>query len=66
MTYRKTPIAARELGVPYYTLYNLIRFNKVDPPLRDTSGHFVWTDSDLERTRKALAAIRHHNTEVVS
>jgi hypothetical protein len=54
MATRKTAIAHRELGVSYHQLINLIRFNKITPPERDTSGHFVWTDRDLERARRAL------------
>ncbi len=54
-TYRKTPIAARELGISYTNLHNLIRYGKLTPPGRDSSGHFVWTDADLERARVALA-----------
>jgi hypothetical protein len=58
MTYRKTPAAARELGTTYHKLIGLIRFDKIDPPARDTSGDYVWTDGDLERARRALEAPR--------
>jgi hypothetical protein len=52
--YRKTPVAARELGTTYHRLIGLLRFGKIDPPARDTSGDYVWTDADLERARQAL------------
>jgi hypothetical protein len=58
MHHRKTPIAARELGVSYHRLINLVRFGKIVPPLRDTSGDYLWTDDDLGRARAALATVR--------
>jgi hypothetical protein len=54
--YRKTPIAARELAVSYHQLIGLIRFAKIDPPGRDSSGDYIWTDADLKRAREALQA----------
>jgi hypothetical protein len=54
MFYRKTPIAARELQVSYWELMGLLRSGRIDPPSRDTSNHFIWTDADLDRARKAL------------
>ena len=54
MSYRKTPVAARELGETYHRLMGLIRFNKIKPPERDSSGDYVWTDEDLARAREAL------------
>jgi DNA-binding transcriptional MerR regulator len=62
MTYLKSSAAAARLGVPYYTLHNLIRSGKVPPPQRDTSGDFVWTERDLARARRALSrrrGVRH-------
>jgi hypothetical protein len=58
MTYRKTPIAARQLDTSYHQLFNLIRFNKIKPPERDTSGHYIWTDGDLARARQAIQESR--------
>jgi hypothetical protein len=55
-TYRKTPVAARELGITYTKLIGLIRYGRLEPPGRDTSGDYVWTDADLERARQLLAA----------
>jgi hypothetical protein len=57
MTYRKTPAAARELKTTYHKLIGLVRFDKIDPPARDTSGDYVWTDADMERARAALQAM---------
>lgn len=55
---RKTPAAAKELGVPYWHLMNLIRYGKLTPPARNESGDFLWTDADLEAARQALARRR--------
>jgi hypothetical protein len=55
MSYLKSPAAADALGVTYHRLIGLIRFRKISPPERDSSGDFVWGKSDLERARKALA-----------
>jgi hypothetical protein len=63
VSYRKTPAAARELNVPYHSLINLIRYGKITPPERDTSGDYVWTDADLARARQALAAARRKKAE---
>jgi hypothetical protein len=54
----KTPVAARVLGVTYHQLIGLLRFNKIAPPARDSSGDYVWLPEDLERARQALAARR--------
>ncbi len=51
--YYKTPAAARKVGISYTRLIGLMRYDKVAPPERDTSGDFVWTDADL------LAAYRY-------
>ena len=58
MPYRKTTAAAQELGVPYWRLIGLMRYGKITPPSRDTSGDFVWTDADMARARAALARAR--------
>jgi hypothetical protein len=56
MNFRKTPIAAAELGLSYWELMGMLRSRRIAQPNRDSSGHFVWTDSDLDRVRQALAA----------
>jgi hypothetical protein len=56
--FRKTTVAAQELGIPYYRLIGLLRYGKMAAPARDTSGDYLWTDVDLERARQALAAGR--------
>jgi hypothetical protein len=55
MNFLKTPLAADYLGVTYHRLIGLVRFRKIDPPSRDSSGDFIWSESDIERARKALA-----------
>jgi hypothetical protein len=54
----KTPVAARELGVTYHQLVGLLRFAKISPPPRDSSGDYLWFAADLERARRALKAGR--------
>jgi hypothetical protein len=54
----KTPVAAQELGVPYYVLMGLIRYGKIKAPARDSSLDFIWDDADMERARAALAKRR--------
>lgn len=56
--YRKTPVAARESGITYHRLISLMRYGKLTPPARDSSGDFIWTDADMERIRQALALPR--------
>jgi hypothetical protein len=63
-TYRKTPVAARELGLTYTQLVGLIRYGHIAPPGRDSSNDFVWTDADMDRARAALAARRKRRKAV--
>jgi hypothetical protein len=51
---RKTAVAVRELGTTYHRLMGLIRFGKIEPPQRDSSGDYLWSDADLSRAREAL------------
>jgi hypothetical protein len=62
--YRKTPVAAQELGITYWQLIGLLRSGRLTPPGRDTSGDYVWTDADLTRARKAMAAQAGHTKGV--
>jgi hypothetical protein len=61
---RKTPAAARELGVTVYRLHSLIRGGKLPPPQKDTSGDFIWTDADLDRALQALTLDRRRRHAV--
>jgi hypothetical protein len=54
--YRKTPVAADELGISYYKLMNLLRSRRIPLPVKDSSGDFIWSDQDIENARKALVA----------
>jgi hypothetical protein len=54
----KTAAAVRELRTSYFKLYGLLRYNKIPPPAKDSSGDYLWTLRDLERARKALGAGR--------
>lgn len=46
--------AARTLGTTYIQLYNLIRYGKVTPPAKTSTGDFWWTDVDLASAKEAL------------
>lgn len=50
----KTTAAARSLGVTRTMLFNLVHFGKITPSLRDSSGHYLWSESDLEKARMLL------------
>jgi hypothetical protein len=52
----KSPIAAQILRITYHTLIGLIRFGAIEPPARDSSGHYAWDDESLRRAREALSA----------
>jgi hypothetical protein len=63
---RKTPVAARELKVSYSTLINLVRFDKITPPQRDSSGDYLWFDEDLQRARDAIAKLQRRKAVPVA
>jgi hypothetical protein len=52
----KTPVAARQLGKPYWVVYAMVRSGRIPAPPKDSSGDYVWTAADIERARAALAA----------
>jgi hypothetical protein len=60
--HRKSPSVARLLGITYSHLLGLIRSGRLDPPLKDESGDYVWTDADVERARAALQIDRRRRT----
>jgi hypothetical protein len=60
----KSPLAARELGITYHQLIGLLRFGKIDPPPRDSSGDYLWFPEDLRHARRALARERPRHQEV--
>jgi hypothetical protein len=66
MHFRKTPAAAQELGINYASLIGLLRYGKLEPPAKDTSGDYVWTDADLARARRAMAAHQRKRPEPVT
>jgi hypothetical protein len=53
---KKTAAVARELGVSYCRLFGLIRYGKLAPPARDSSGHYVWDTRLIDQARKLLRA----------
>jgi hypothetical protein len=62
----KTPVAVRELATSYHRLIGLIRFAKIDPPPRDSSGDYLWYPADLARARAALTTDRRRRQEVTA
>jgi hypothetical protein len=50
----KTPLAARQLRVSYWRLVDLLRTGRLEPPAKDSSGHYQWGDDDLRRAREVL------------
>ncbi len=52
----KTFAVAQGLGVTYHRIMGLIRYGKIRPPRKDSSGDYVWTAHDLEAARKALGS----------
>lgn len=57
MNVRKSPMAAKELGISFYHLHGLLRSDKITPPQKDSSGDYIWTDADVEGARKVLEEI---------
>jgi hypothetical protein len=53
---KKTAAVARELGVSYCRLFGLIRYGKLSPPARDSSGHYIWDACQIDKARKLLRA----------
>jgi DNA-binding transcriptional MerR regulator len=58
MPFLKSPAVARLLGVNLPCLLSLPRTGRMAPPQKDSSGHYVWTDADIDRARQALAIDR--------
>jgi hypothetical protein len=49
----------RELKIPTYTLFNLVRYGVIPAPARDFSGHYLWSPEDQARARAAIEARAH-------
>jgi hypothetical protein len=62
--YRKSPVAAREVGTTYVGLFNLIRHGKIAAPEKDSSGDYIWTEQNLAAARQALEARRQRRAKV--
>jgi hypothetical protein len=56
MTVLKTPAITDALGIPYWRVNQLIRSREFTPPMKDSSGDYVWLPEDVERLKKVLAA----------
>jgi hypothetical protein len=59
---RKTPQAAQLLGITYWHLLSLLRAGKLAPPGRDSSGHYLWADADLEAAKRAIGTDRRRRS----
>jgi hypothetical protein len=60
----KTPQAARELHTSYTRLMSLLRYGQIEPPAKDSSGDYVWTDADLAAARRVIES--RHEREAVT
>lgn len=66
MPYRKTTELVRQLGITHNQIAYLIRENRLQPPLKDASGDYLWSDDDVERLRAALAKLRSRRRATAS
>jgi hypothetical protein len=64
VAFLKTTVAARTLGVPYHQLISIIRSGHLDSPSKDSSGHYLWSPSDISRARQVLARRRPRRTAI--
>jgi hypothetical protein len=55
---KKTKDVARELGISVLKLRAMLQNEKLEPPPKDSSGDYVWTDADVERARVAAQTDR--------
>ena len=55
----KTPDVADQLGVPYWRLMDMLRARRIQRPTKDSSGDYLWTESDIAAARAVLASRRH-------
>jgi hypothetical protein len=54
--YYKTPQACRMLGRTYNQIMTAIRHGHIEPPPKDSSGDYIWTDETIESVRQVLDA----------
>jgi hypothetical protein len=54
----KTPEVAVKLGITYHQAISLVRFRKIAPPQKDSSGDYSWTRADVDRARRAVQSAR--------
>jgi DNA-binding transcriptional MerR regulator len=54
----KSREVAKRLGITYRVLFEMLRRGRLDPPAKDSSGDYVWTEADVERAQAALASRR--------
>ncbi len=50
----KTKDVAKQLGISYSRLINLIRCEKIEAPEKDSSADFVWSKQDVANAQKAM------------
>ena len=62
MPYRKTPVAAAELGVTFSRLHSLIRSHKMPLPDKDSSGDLQNTNEYLRVVPKRFSVMQGRDT----
>jgi DNA-binding transcriptional MerR regulator len=51
-----TQAARRLAGVSHHRLVHLIRVGQFEPPAKDETGRYTWTEADVERLRQVAAS----------
>lgn len=60
MAGKSTAQVCKDLGAPYWRVYDLIRRGLLPEPARvGGTGAYAWMPEDVERARVALLAMRH-------
>jgi DNA-binding transcriptional MerR regulator len=54
MQFYKIRDICRILGIPDYKIYYLLRHGRISEPSKDSSGDFVFTESDILRIKEAM------------
>jgi hypothetical protein len=52
--HKKTGEVVRQLETTLHKIIGLLRYNKITPPAKDSSGDFCWSPEDIAAARKAL------------
>jgi hypothetical protein len=55
--HKKTAEVVRQLETTLHKIIGLLRYNKITPPAKDSSGDYCWTPQDIAAARQALRDI---------